>query len=148
MAVDEVVYVMGSLRNVNIPILANTLRKDCGMEVFDDWFAVGPEADDYWRQYEEARGNDYAAAMQGRAAKQVFEFDKSNLDRSSHVVLVLPAGRSAHMEFGYAIGQGKKGYILLDPNADRWDVMYQFATGIARDEKELLNLIRGGNDKI
>lgn len=41
------------------------------------------------------------------------------------------------MEFGYIIGQGKKGYILLDKDPDRFDVMYGFATAVLNTEEEL-----------
>ncbi len=45
------IYLIGSLRNPNIPAIANELRT-LGYEVFDDWYAAGPEADDYWKSYE------------------------------------------------------------------------------------------------
>jgi len=41
-------------------------------------------------------------------------------------VLVYPAGRSCGIEFGYIVGRGKPGWVLLD-SPDRWDVMVQFA---------------------
>ncbi len=40
------VYVIGSLRNPKIANVAETLRQRLGVEVFDDWLAAGPEADD------------------------------------------------------------------------------------------------------
>lgn len=123
------IYVIGSLRNRAVPALASQLRSR-DFEVFDDWFAAGPEADDHWKTYEQERGRTYAEALQGRAATQVFRYDKSNLDRCDAAVLLLPAGRSGHLELGYFIGCGKPGYILLPDEHDRWDVMYRFATGV------------------
>lgn len=41
--------------------------------------------------------------------------------------MVLPCGKSGHLEFGWAIGKGKPGYILFDGEPERYDVMYQFA---------------------
>ena len=41
------------------------------VEVFDDWYAAGPEADDYWKSYEINRGRDYIDALSGRAARHV-----------------------------------------------------------------------------
>lgn len=119
------VYVIGSLRNPEIPKIANKIR-ETGYEVFDDWFGAGPEADDKWRDYEKERGRSYVQALEGYAAKHVFAFDKRHLEESDAVVLCLPAGKSGHLELGWALGKGKRGYILLD-NPDRWDVMYQFA---------------------
>jgi hypothetical protein len=130
------IYLIGSLRNPQIGAIAEKLRA-VGHEVFDDWYAAGPEADDYWQKYEIAKGNNYKQGLQGYAAKHVYEFDKFHLDRNEVAVLALPAGKSAHLELGYVIGKGKPGYILLD-NPDRWDVMYQFANGVFYSVEELI----------
>jgi hypothetical protein len=130
------VYLIGSLRNPQVPIIANEIRA-AGHVVFDDWYAAGPEADDKWRDYEVARGRSFKDSLSGFAARNVFNFDKTHLTRADVVVLVLPAGKSGHLELGWALGQGKPGYILLD-TPDRWDVMYQFATGVVTNVEELL----------
>lgn len=131
------IYLIGSLRNPKIPDIARILRSD-GHLVFDDWFAAGPTADDCWRDYEKRRGHSYLEALSGIAARHVFSFDLEHLTRAQAVVLVLPAGKSGHLELGWALGQGKKGYVLLD-DPDRWDIMYQFATGVY----ETLDNLRG-----
>jgi hypothetical protein len=120
------IYLIGSLRNSEIPKIAKQLR-GAGLNVFDDWYAAGPNADDCWRDYERDRGHSFREALQGAAAQNVFNFDRRNLQASDGVILVCPAGKSGHLELGWALGQGKPGYILLD-SPDRWDVMYQFAT--------------------
>lgn len=130
-------YLIGSLRNENIPELAKSLRS-VGLDVFDDWHSAGPEADDYWKAYEISRGHDYAQALQGYAARHVFEFDKHHLDRCDAAVLALPAGRSGHLELGYVIGTGKPGFILLDGEESRFDVMYRFATEVFHSQEEML----------
>ena len=132
-------YVVGSLRNPNIPVVADYIRNTTNIEVFDDWYAAGPEADDYWRTYELKRGRTYEEALAGRAATNTFRYDKSNLDRCDACVLVLPAGKSGHLELGYFIGSGKPGYILLDADYDRWDVMYRFATKVVRTTDQLIH---------
>lgn len=119
------VYIMGSLKNPEIPNIGNELRK-LGFDAFDDWFSPGPEADDFWRNYEKSKGSTYGEALQGWAGKHIFEFDKYHLDRCDIGVLVMPAGKSCHMELGYLIGSGKKCYILFDKEPERWDVMYIF----------------------
>lgn len=134
------IYVIGSLRNKEIPEIGNTLRST-GLEVFDDWYAAGPEADDYWREYEIQKGNSYKEALRGYAARNVFAFDKSNLDRTDGAILVLPAGKSGHLELGYVSGTGKPTYILLD-SPDRWDVMYQFATEVFMNKEEMLEYFK------
>ena len=69
---DMVAYLIGSLRNENVPHLANKLRKLGFKEVFDDWFSPGPEADDFWRKYEKVRGSSYKQALDNWAGKHVF----------------------------------------------------------------------------
>lgn len=130
------IYLIGSLRNPEVPKIANQLRA-AGLEVFDDWYAAGPEADDKWRDYERGRGRSYFEALHGLAAKNVFEFDKRNLSRASSVILVLPAGKSGHLELGWSLGRGVRGYILLD-NPERWDVMYQFADMVTDSLEDII----------
>jgi len=132
-----VIYLIGSLRNPYVPAIAQTIR-NAGFEVFDDWYAAGPEADDCWREYEQDRGHSYIEGLRGHAAKNVFQFDKTHLDRADAAVLLLPAGKSGHLELGYVIGRRRPGYILLDNNPDRWDVMYQFADGVFISVDELI----------
>lgn len=134
------IYLIGSLRNPRIPLIANELRQ-AGFEVFDDWYAAGPEADDKWRDYERGRGRTYREALGGEAARNVFAFDRRHLERASAVVLALPAGKSGHLELGWILGKGKPGYVLLD-SPERWDVMYQFATGVVESVTELVEKLR------
>jgi hypothetical protein len=136
-----VVYLIGSLRNPEIPELAHRIR-NWGFDVFDDWYAAGPEADDYWQQYEKMRGHTFSEALDGYAARNVWSFDKTHLDRADAGVLAMPAGRSGHLELGYIMGSGKPGFILLDKEPDRFDVMYRFAKeqrgGVYTKESDLI----------
>lgn len=134
------IYLIGSLRNAAIPTVGNALRAE-GYEAFDDWHAVGPEADDKWREYEKLRGRSYAEALKGAAARNTFEFDRRHIDTSDAAVLVAPAGKSAHLELGYVLGCEKPGFVLFDGEPERWDVMYLFATGVAFNVKQLLALL-------
>lgn len=136
-------YLIGSLRNANISRIANSLRA-AGHEVYDDWWCVGPKADDYWKTYSQARGHSLKEALTGWAATHTFNNDKQHLDECEAAVLVSPAGKSGHLELGYVIGLGKKGYILLDGEDDRWDVMMKFATGVCANMEELLAELRNG----
>jgi len=123
------VYIIGSLRNPQIPHIANALEA-AGHECFADWWAGGRDADDWWMQYEQARGRTHRQALGGYNAKHIFEYDKHDLDRSHAGVLVMPAGKSGHMELGYLAGQGKRAYILFTREPERWDVMHLFATPV------------------
>lgn len=134
------IYVIGSLRNTVVPELATLLRKE-GHYVFDDWYAAGPTADDCWQAYEKAKGSSYPEALAGHAARNVFNFDKRHLDASDIAILLMPAGKSGHLELGYMLGAGKIGYVLFDKEPERWDVMYQFANGVFYDTSSLLDAL-------
>ena len=123
------IYLIGSLRNPDIPEIGVALRKE-GWEVFDDWYAPGPEADDHWRSYCQRRGLTYQEALQSYSGTHIFEFDHEHINRSDVAVLVVPSGKSGHLELGYMVGQGKPGIIYWpdgEPEKSRWDVMIQFA---------------------
>jgi hypothetical protein len=131
------VYVIGSLRGAAVPAVGHDLRQ-AGFTVWDDWHSAGETADDSWRDYEIARGRTYPEALQGVAASNTFRCDRAYIDLADAVVLAAPAGKSAHLELGYALGQGKPGYVLLEEENSRYDVMYRFATGVFMDIESLV----------
>jgi len=137
----EVIYLIGSLRLPNVRELAADLRKE-GYEVFDDWHSAGDKADEIWQTYEQERGHTYLEAIKGWHAKHVFQFDLTHLTRAEIGVLMLPAGKSAHLELGYMLGRGKRGYVLFDKEPERYDVMYQFATGLFMDKTALMKELK------
>lgn len=130
-------YLIGSLRNPRIPEIANRLR-GVGHHVFDDWYASGPECDDLWQAYEQQRGHTYEQALYGFAANHAFHYDLEHLTKADAVVLIAPAGKSSHLELGWAIGAGKPGYIFFDVIPDRWDIMVKFATRVFFRIEDLL----------
>jgi hypothetical protein len=68
------------------------------------------------------------------------------LDRATHALLVLPAGKSGHMEITYATyGVGAKTAILLDNEDVRWDVMYQFVPTVLRYDNQICEWMGGNN---
>lgn len=134
------VYLIGSLRHPRVREVAAALRAH-RIEVFDDWHAAGPEADDIWQRYEQERGRTFLEALRGKHAQDVFRFDLANLNQASAGVLVMPAGKSGHLELGYLIGQGKPGYILLEQEPERWDVMYAFSSGVYYDPNLLCEML-------
>ena len=135
------VYIIGSLRNKNIPDFANELEKTTGVEAFADWYQPGPDADDFWRDYSKARGRTYKQALESSGASQIFDFDKSHLDRCDAAVMLMPAGKSGHLELGYTIGRGKPGFILFDGEPERYEVMVKFATDIFFKKEDLFRAI-------
>ena len=132
------VYLIGSLRNPEIARVASVLRANA-LEVFDDWRAPGPETDDHWQAYCKTRGLCFRKALEGHHARHVFAIDKQHLDDSQAALMVLPAGKSAHLELGYMVGRGRPAFILLDKEPERFDIMYNFATGVSSSLDEILS---------
>ena len=144
-----VIYVVGSLRNPTIPEIGNALEA-IGWEAFTDWHAAGPEADDYWQKHERARGRNYREALRGYHANHVFDFDYRHLNRSCAGLLVLPAGKSCHLELGYLRGQRKQIYALFqeEPKDGRWDIMYNFCEEVFFTMEEMLKELSYVKDSI
>lgn len=136
------IYLVGSLRNTLVPKVAKLLREK-GFEVFDDWFSPGPEADDHWQEYEKNRGRTYKEALNGWHAQAVFAIDKRHLDDSDVAIMVMPAGKSAHLEIGYMAGRGKDTFILFDKEPERFDIMPNFCTDVFMSVDELVEYIDG-----
>ena len=132
------IYLIGSLRNPAIPKIGQRLRDETGYEIFDDWYSAGPDADDNLRDYERARGHTYREILDGHAAKNIFNFDRYHLQTSDAAVLVLPCGKSAHLEGGWMLGQGKPLAVLAMNEPERVEVMHQFTDFVALDIEELI----------
>lgn len=132
------VYLMGALKNeLRIPEIGNVLRAE-GYVVMDEWITPGEHADENWQRYEKIRGRNYQEALKGIAATNIFLFDRSYIDISDVGILVLPCGKSAFLELGYAKGCGKKTFILLDgQEPSRYDIMPNFADKVCFDLDEL-----------
>lgn len=138
-------YLSGSLRNPRIPVLAEELR-GYGIDVVDDWFAAGPEADDYWQAYEKGRGRSFGQALRGRAAEHVALFDRAFISVADFVGAVLPAGKSTMLEVGYAAMLGKTTFLLTDnEEPERYDVMPQVVDIVVPDVRALVSAL--GLDK-
>jgi len=66
-----------------------------------------------------------------RAAKE----DEKWLDWADVVVMLMPCGRSSHLEGGFAKGQGKLLYLYGEFPKGEFDVMYDLADGLFRSEE-------------
>ena len=136
-----IVYCIGSLKNPAIPEVAIALR-EAGHEAFDDWWSSSEDCDDWWQAHERQKGRTYREAIYGYHARNVYAFDKYHLDRCDAGVLIMPAGRSGHAEFGYLIGQGKPVYVLFLQEPERFDVMHLLSTCIVFSVDELLSMLK------
>jgi len=138
------VYIIGSLANKQIPEIAKIVRS-AGFDTYDEWWCPGEFADKNWQAYSQFNGLTYEQALNSWHARQVFEIDKFHLDRCDAAILVLPAGKSGHLELGYIKGSKKPAYILLDAEPERYDIMYKFADMVTAD---LDNIIKDLHSKL
>jgi nucleoside 2-deoxyribosyltransferase len=88
-----------------------------------------------------------AEALAGHAAQHVFNFDKAFLNVCRAGVLLMPAGKSGHLEAGYLVGQGKPVFGLFEEDPERFDVMLNFLTAVTYNVEDLIkclaNLLSG-----
>ena len=137
---NKVIYLIGALVNPYIPKLANKIRA-LGYDCFDDWWSASEIADKWFDDYRKQRGLNYKDALASWASQHIFSFDKKHLDRADIVILVMPAGKSGHLELGYSIGRGKTGYILFLEEPEKLDQMHNFADEIFMSEEDLLKVL-------
>jgi len=69
-----------------------------------------------------------------------FQEDRKYLEWADVVIMLMPCGRSAHIEAGYMVGSGKKMYIVGGFEKGEFDVMYGFADGMF-DYSEIQDLL-------
>jgi hypothetical protein len=127
------IYLATSWRNELHPVLVRVLR-GAGHEVYDF-----RECNDFRWPSSTLRG--YVHALENNPiVAAAYQRDKEALDWCDVVLLVMPCGRSAHLEAMYASGKGKHVIVLFD-ESDPWELMYrlflagtggaQFVTDIA-----------------
>lgn len=74
---------------------------------------------------------DHPRAIEG------FNADFGAMQRADTFVLVLPCGKSAHLELGWAVGAGKRTAILLEDPVEP-ELMYRMVDFMARSLPDLL----------
>lgn len=141
------VYIASSWRNKYFERIVEAVRAE-GFEVFDfknpapgqtgfHWSEIGPD----WREWSP---NAFVAALHHDLAVQGFEADMGGLRGADVVVLLMPCGRSAHLEAGWAAGAGKRLIIFLpvgEPSEPK--LMYKMADMVVTTVGECLATLRG-----
>lgn len=138
------IYVASSWRNELQPEVVMALRAD-GHVVYDfknprpfntgfKWSEIDPN----WEQWTPA---EYRAALDHPVAQRGFASDFDAMKWADTFVLVLPCGRSAHLELGWAAGQGKQTLILLDKMEP--ELMVKMVDHICLDLEEVRDVLAG-----
>lgn len=135
------IYVASSWRNIIQPGVVAALRAS-GHEVYDfknprpgdkgfSWSSIDPN----WQSWTPSQ---HVEALKHPIAIAGFNSDMEALGGCDACVLVLPCGRSAHLELGWAVGAGKKTYVMeLEPIEA--DLMYAMCDGIFTEWSDLLD---------
>lgn len=124
------IYVASSWRNDFQPGVVHRLQQE-GYEVYDfknppgggngfHWSEVDPD----WKKWPP---KSFAEALAHPLAEEGFKSDMNALRACDICILVLPCGRSAHAEVGWAAGAGKKTIVFFPPHAPQQEpeLMYK-----------------------
>jgi hypothetical protein len=136
------IYVASSWRNKKQPEVVTALRS-LGHEVYDfrnpcpgDTGFQWSEIDPNWQSWSPPR---FVEALEHPIAKDGFSKDMDSLIDADATVLVMPCGRSAHLELGYAVGAGQRTFILLSDGEP--ELMYRMVDGLCCSIEELLEKV-------
>lgn len=133
------IYVASSWRNHFHEEVVCELR-DKGHEVYDfknprpgsngfHWSEIDPD----WQKWD---AETYRVALTHPVAQAGYASDRDALAACDVCVLVLPCGRSAHLEAGWAAGNGKPTVVLLAEGEP--ELMYLLADALVLDMDELV----------
>lgn len=150
MPLPEYVYVASSWRNPMQPAVISTLRA-AGIDCYDFRNPGEGSVGFSWRETRThaapqgipGKGSDwkdvdeYLAMIEHPRAIEGFAADFSAMQRADTFVMVLPCGKSAHLELGWATGAGKRTAILLEDPVEP-ELMYRCADYLAPSVFDLL----------
>lgn len=129
------IYVASSWRNLTYVAIVHALKR-CGHDVYD--FRNPPNGSGFhWSQtgYEVEPGGrvsvaTYRKMLATEVAERGYASDIAALRACDALVYVLPCGRSASWEFGYAMGRGKPCYVVAFDDIEP-DLMFREAPILA-----------------
>lgn len=133
-------YVASSWKNGAYPALVESLRAK-GHDVLD-WRIGGFS----WREVsdtpiDQVSPQEYRdKILQSARAREAFFNDFDKMQSAEACVLLLPCGRSAHIEAGWFWGVGKPLHIFI-PKFDTAELMYKGATSITFNNDELFRAL-------
>ncbi len=146
------VYVATSWRNPHQPGVVAALRA-AGHDVYDfrnprpgaqgftwsdlDGGVPGVRSDGGWQRWTPAQ---FREALKLPRAKEGFDADMDALRDCDACVLVLPCGRSSHLELGWAAGAGKLTFILM-LGREEPELMYRMVHGVCLSVAEVVDAL-------
>lgn len=148
------VYVASSWRNNFQPAVVATIRA-AGIDVYDfknpregehgfHWSEVMPSYQKDTGENQLANVYEYLEALNHSISEAGFKSDFDAMNECDTCILVLPCGRSAHGEWGWFAGQGRRTAILLDPDENDMvtpELMYKMADLVTPSMLDLLDFL-------
>lgn len=140
------IYLASSWRNEEQPLLLKSMRK-WGHEVYDfrnpphgpggfAWSDIDPD----WKKWRTPIYID--KLLTSPRASQGFMQDLRGMMWADTCVLLLPSGRSAHLEAGWCAGAGKFVITFLPGELEEPELMYLLTDHIITDYAELQELLK------
>lgn len=137
------IYVASSWRNAYQQEVVNVLRA-AGHEVYDfknpgpgkegfAWSDIDPD----WKKWS---CGTFVDALQHPIAEQGFDNDFDAMQWADACVMVMPCGRSAHVEAGWMQGAGKPTIVLLSTAEP--ELMYKMFSKLAQNISEVLEHLK------
>lgn len=137
------IYAASSWRNAQQQGVVTALR-DAGHDVYDfknpphgdggfHWSAIDPE----WQNWSPAQYREHL--LRSPIASHGFNADFRAMHWCDTCVLILPCGRSAHLELGWCAGAGKRTMILLSDGEP--ELMNLIADDIVLSIDELIEVL-------
>lgn len=153
------IYVASSWRNPRQPEVVQTLR-DTGYECYDFRNPAEGSVGFSWRQTKDGRtpsitegikmkGSDWEQSdeflkmLEHPRAQEGFSNDYAAMCRADVIVMVLPCGKSAHLELGWAAGRVDKRTAILLEDPVEPELMYLCADYLAPTLESLIDWLEG-----
>lgn len=138
------IYVASSWRNGMQPAVVQTLRA-AGFEVYDfrnpepgnTGFAWS-EIDPAWLGWTPER---FVELLDDQVAVEGYALDFAAMNWADTFVLVLPCGRSAHLELGWAAGASKQTVVLMSDEGFEPELMYRMCDRLVTTTFDLLGVL-------
>jgi hypothetical protein len=140
--VSRKIYLASSWRNDRQPHMVAALRAE-GYEVYDFKNPAPDKAGFAWKDAGDVSNiANYLETLKHPVAQAGFKSDFEAMQWADTFVLLLPCGRSAHLEMGWATGRGLDTHIVLSQDQFEPELMYLQATAIHPVPLSCLNALR------
>lgn len=141
------IYTASSWKNQYYPLIVDKLIKE-GYQVYDFRTAISTighkEAFDWVqvsKDWENWTTSEFIFHLHDALCVNAFNSDLKGMQESDICLLILPSGKSSHIEAGYMKGLGKKLFIFA-PDNTRPELTYSLADNIFIKFQDLLDALK------